>query len=76
LINILTEPRWLGGANFGGDESALSPLKAHATGTFFVPPCRPGDVFPGESHFGKPRKELEEFALERMAAGGSEGAGD
>ena len=52
LFFILTDPNWMGGSNFGGEQGKLEIselLSALATGVFYIPPME--DPFPGVSIF-------------------------
>jgi len=49
LMPLLSEPLWLGGANFGGADGSPSVLTARAAGLFLVPPWAKDrkEPFPG-----------------------------
>jgi deferrochelatase/peroxidase EfeB len=57
LFGMLTDERWLGRVNFGGDPDRQPPgmsrlLSIYAAGVFLAPPRRDGEPFPGASVFG------------------------
>ncbi|OYQ61664.1 peroxidase [Pseudanabaena sp. SR411] len=56
LRRILTQSKWLGSTNFGGDPVAPVPgmdsfLTVRAAGVFLVPPVIDGELFPGANIF-------------------------
>jgi deferrochelatase/peroxidase EfeB len=55
VIQILTDPSWLGDANFGGapeySDDAVPLLEARAAGMFLVPPLLAAEPFPGAHLF-------------------------
>ena len=51
LYRILTQPGWLGNANFGGADSRVTLLKVLAAGVYFVPRGSDYSRFPGDNIF-------------------------
>ena len=56
LLKMLTAGGWLGGTNFGGDDSAHPGLKSllsvYGAGVYFVAPVVAGEPFPGAAALG------------------------
>jgi deferrochelatase/peroxidase EfeB len=56
LLKMLTAGGWLGGANFGGDETQhaelASLLSVYGAGVYFVAPVVDGEPFPGAAALG------------------------
>jgi Dyp-type peroxidase family len=58
LLKMMTAGGWLGGTNFGGDETShtelASLLRVYGAGIYFVAPVAAGEPFPGAAALGVP----------------------